>query len=199
MTPLSVQVLAGDAGRFDPVRWLGDPPPEELAVLDRVRGPVLDVGCGPGRHVVELNRRGLVCLGIDITPTMVELARRRGACVLERSVFDHLPGAGRWGTILLLDGNLGIGADPSAILSRAGELLGPGGRLLVELTPTSVRAPCLVRLDQGAEPGRWFRWADVGVDWLAGTNLGRFATSETWTDNGRVFTQLDVVATAPGP
>ncbi len=35
-------------------RWLGVPAPEEEAVLDRAVAPVLDVGCGPGRHVLAL-------------------------------------------------------------------------------------------------------------------------------------------------
>jgi|TARA_B110000014_G_scaffold62867_2_gene42671 SAM-dependent methyltransferase len=35
---------------------------------------VLDVGCGPGRHSLELGRRGIRCLGIDISERFVELA-----------------------------------------------------------------------------------------------------------------------------
>lgn len=37
---------------------------------------VLDVGCGPGRHALELARRGLVVHGVDISERFVELARR---------------------------------------------------------------------------------------------------------------------------
>ena len=35
---------------------------------------VLDVGCGPGRHSLELGRRGISCHGIDISERFVELA-----------------------------------------------------------------------------------------------------------------------------
>jgi SAM-dependent methyltransferase len=35
---------------------------------------VLDVGCGPGRHSLELGRRGIRCLGIDISERFVALA-----------------------------------------------------------------------------------------------------------------------------
>ena len=38
------------------------------AVLDRAQAPVLDVGCGPGRHVLALARRGHLALGVDIAP-----------------------------------------------------------------------------------------------------------------------------------
>ena len=36
---------------------------------------VLDVGCGPGRHALELARRGCRVHGIDISERFVELAR----------------------------------------------------------------------------------------------------------------------------
>lgn len=36
---------------------------------------VLDVGCGPGRHAYELARRGILCHGIDISQTFVDIAQ----------------------------------------------------------------------------------------------------------------------------
>jgi SAM-dependent methyltransferase len=35
---------------------------------------VLDVGCGPGRHAVALGRRGIGCVGVDISERFVEVA-----------------------------------------------------------------------------------------------------------------------------
>lgn len=40
---------------------------------------LLDLGCGPGRHAVELARRGFAVTGIDISPTFIEIARERAA------------------------------------------------------------------------------------------------------------------------
>jgi ubiquinone/menaquinone biosynthesis C-methylase UbiE len=40
------------------------------------RRPVADVGCGPGRITIVLHHLGLDALGIDLSPMMVELARR---------------------------------------------------------------------------------------------------------------------------
>lgn len=74
--------LPADAGR-----WLAPPPPEEELLLDRVRGPVLDIGCGPGRHVVALIRRGISAFGVELTPAAARLARQQGAPVMEGSVF----------------------------------------------------------------------------------------------------------------
>lgn len=80
-------------------------------LLSRCQGLVLDVGCGQGRLVAELNARGIVALGVDVSRQAVNLAAARGACVLRRNVTDRLPLEGRWGTILLADGNIGIGGD----------------------------------------------------------------------------------------
>ena len=60
-------------------RWLGPLTAADEAVLDRTRGPVLDVGCGPGRHVLALARRGRLALGVDVAPAAVRVARLRGA------------------------------------------------------------------------------------------------------------------------
>ncbi|RYG75598.1 class I SAM-dependent methyltransferase [bacterium] len=37
---------------------------------------LLDVGCGTGRHARELSRRGYRVVGIDLSPKMIEVARR---------------------------------------------------------------------------------------------------------------------------
>lgn len=57
-----------------------DGPPDEPETLDLfaklASGPVLDVGCGPGRVVGLLHERGLPVIGIDVSPGMIEAARR---------------------------------------------------------------------------------------------------------------------------
>jgi SAM-dependent methyltransferase len=39
-------------------------------------GPVADMGCGPGHVTAHLRGLGLDCFGIDLSPAMVEIARR---------------------------------------------------------------------------------------------------------------------------
>jgi SAM-dependent methyltransferase len=68
----------------DLVRDFLDDAPYERAVFalfaDLVRasggGPVVDVGCGPGRITDHLCRCGLDAFGIDLSPGMIEVARR---------------------------------------------------------------------------------------------------------------------------
>jgi SAM-dependent methyltransferase len=128
-------------------------------------GPTIDLGCGPGRLVARLVQRGVPALGVDQSATAVALARRSGAPALRRDVFQPLPGAGRWQTVLLADGNVGLGGDPWRILRRAAELLRSRGRCLAEFDAaiSGVHAGW-VRLESARAIGPWFRWASVGVD-----------------------------------
>jgi len=43
---------------------------------EEVRGPVADVGCGPGAITALLNGLGVDAFGIDLSPAMISLARR---------------------------------------------------------------------------------------------------------------------------
>ncbi|MBO0769649.1 MAG: class I SAM-dependent methyltransferase, partial [Solirubrobacterales bacterium] len=132
------RALAGDAARvnFDdgsefplPVRrYLGPIDAADERMLAGVQGPVLDVGCGPGRHLRALSRRGVFALGVDISEQAVRLACRDGARAVVADVFGELPGS--WQTALLLDGNIGIGGDPVRLLRRLAQLLHPTGVVL---------------------------------------------------------------------
>lgn len=108
---------------LDVHRFMCAATPEEKRLLAKATSPVLDIGCGPGRHVLALAYSGKIALGIDPAPSAVALAHHRGATVIQRSVFEHLPATGRWNSVLLLDGNIGIGGDPVALLTRVAELL----------------------------------------------------------------------------
>jgi len=191
---LCLRAVDGQELVADGSRWLQPPQPEEEAVLDQAEGPVLDVGCGPGRHVMALAQRGIMALGIDITPSAVRLARRRGAMVLERSVFDHVPGKGRWGSALLLDGNVGIGGDARALLTRLATLLRPGGLILAELDgPAAPRDRETVRVEHRGHHGPWFPWAWVSVDRLFEVAVPAGLTvADVWSDGGRSFARLVV-------
>lgn len=144
-------------------RWLGEPDAVDLAVAAAVTGPVLDVGCGPGRLLDALAVHGIEALGLDLSPAAVALARARGRAVRLGSVFDGVHG--RWSTALLLDGSVGIGGDPELLLRRTRELAdtavvevgGPG---------TGTRAG-RVRVEAGDVHSPWFDWAHVDVDGIA--------------------------------
>ena len=173
-------------------RWVEALTIEDDSVLARAVGPVLDVGCGPGRHVLALAERGVVALGIDITPAALDLARRSGAPVLARSVFERVPGAGRWSSALLLDGNLGIGGDPAKLLARVASLLEPDGTVLVELeVPQSRFDGDRVRFDIDGVEGPWFAWTAVGPgDLPAHGAAAGLIVEDVWPAGDRWFGAL---------
>ena len=151
-------------------RWRCEADEVERSLLAGLPEPVLDIGCGPGRIVAALGALGRVALGIDTSALAVQEAGRRGAAVLHRSVFDHLPGERRWGAAVLLDGNIGIGGDPIALLRRVGGLLRPRGQVLVEVAaPGEPTESLTVRLERSPAGGTgpWFPWARVAANDLA--------------------------------
>lgn len=178
--------------RLAVARWLAAADAADRRVLARAAGPVLDVGCGPGRHVRELARRGVRALGLDVSATAVAVARGRGAAAVEGDVFGPRIAAARWRTVLLLDGNIGIGGDPVALLVRVRQLLAPGGAVLAELDPPGTPSgPVRLRLDDGRRTSAPFRWARVAADaadgFAAAAGLG---VADVWSDTGRWFARL---------
>ena len=154
-----------------PVRdWAGHATRSDRFLLDHCRGATVDLGCGPGRLAAELRGRGHEVLGVDASPTALEQARRRGVPVVCGSLFEPLPGEGTWETALLADGNIGIGGDPARLLRRAGELLRPHGRVVVDLAPhgTGLQVHRL-HLRSGGLASTSFAWAELGPDALAET------------------------------
>ena len=165
LAPVRLRLDGGISVCLDTDRWHRPPSDAESRLLASVAGPALDVGCGPGRLVAGLARLGTVALGVDPAPGAVAAARSAGASVLQRSVFDRLPREGRWRTVLLIDGNIGIGGDPIRLLSRCAALISDEGTIVAELEPPGTG--CVqhrARVERGDSLGPWFRWAHVGVD-----------------------------------
>ncbi|MGW2641644.1 class I SAM-dependent methyltransferase [Streptomyces sp. NPDC001348] len=176
-------------------RWCARADETDLAVLARCEGTVLDVGCGPGRLVAALAAQGRRALGIDVSEAAVARTVRRGGAALCRSVFEPLPGEGGWGTALLLDGNIGIGGDPAALLDRLARLLAPGGLLVAETAPVDVDERARVQVvDATVVPGpaaRPFPWARLGTPaLLRHAARAGWRAEDQWTADSRRFVAL---------
>ncbi|WP_438870592.1 class I SAM-dependent methyltransferase [Paractinoplanes bogorensis] len=158
----------GELHPFDPAAWCRDELPGDTTLLDRCTGPVLDVGCGPGRLVGALAAAGFSAFGIDVSAEAVRLTRERGAAALRRDVFGSVPGTGRWRDVLLADGNIGIGGDPARLLRRCHQLIARTGRVHAELAPPGRPSwSGSVEVHTTGGPGARLAWAAVSADDLA--------------------------------
>ncbi|OLT49125.1 bifunctional 2-polyprenyl-6-hydroxyphenol methylase/3-demethylubiquinol 3-O-methyltransferase UbiG [Cellulosimicrobium sp. CUA-896] len=190
----AVVALDGDDARpLDAGTWSAPATPSDDVLLELCEAPVLDVGCGPGRLTAELARRGVATLGIDVSGDAVRRARDRGAIVLHRAVESALPGEGRWGTVLLADGNIGIGGDPAALLRRCRALVRADGVVLVETDPDPAAHDVSPVVLRGAD-GRLSRpmpWARLGARVLTGVaSAAGLVVARERTAHGRTVVVL---------
>jgi SAM-dependent methyltransferase len=191
----SLTVLDGRGAymrEFDARTWSADRRAGDESLVARCRPYTMDLGCGPGRLAAALATTGRPVLGVDISPQAVRYTRRRGVPALLADALGPLPGEGHWHTVLLADGNIGIGGDPVRLLRRTRRLLHCGGRLLVEVDPPGHRSwRGDVALSDGQQVSDVFAWAFVGADQIAGVaEAAGLRVLEHWTEAGRWFVDL---------
>jgi SAM-dependent methyltransferase len=127
-------------------------------------GSVLDAGCGTGRVAIELARRGLDVVGVDVDADMLARAREKAPDV--PWVEADLVGVdlGRRFEVVLLAGNVMIFLAPgteAAVVANLARHLAPGGALVAGFqldrldlaTYDRYAADAGLRLDE-----RWATW-----------------------------------------
>ena len=192
LRPRLLRLADGRLVALPVARWAGPVSEADESMLQRADGPVLDVGCGPGRLTAALHARGVEVLGVELLREVPVLAREAGAPLHVGDVFGPLPGTAGWRTVLLADGNVGIGGDATRMLRRVRGLLAPGGAVLCELHPdgdAAVAGP--VRLEGLGTTSAWFPWALLGPLGLgAAAASAGLAVRERWEQDGRLFAAL---------
>lgn len=113
-------------------------------LMEATRGPasrVVDLACGTGRHAVALERLGHEVVGVDHSPSMIEVARRRAAREGVAARFEvgdltrlEVPGAPFDAATCLFDAIGYVGTNEALERTFAGihEVVRPGGLLVFE-------------------------------------------------------------------
>jgi SAM-dependent methyltransferase len=95
---------------------------------------ILEPGCGSGRVLAALARRGVEAMGIDRSPAMVELARARGLEVVRADMTDFDLGRSFAGAVCPINTLAHLSPDGlGRHLERMGRHLRPGARYLLQL------------------------------------------------------------------
>lgn len=81
----------------------------EQAAMQYVRGKVLDIGCGAGRHALYLQEQGFDVTGIDNSPHAIEVCKARGLRQTQLLPVTQIsPALGSFDTILMLGNNFAL-------------------------------------------------------------------------------------------
>jgi 2-polyprenyl-3-methyl-5-hydroxy-6-metoxy-1,4-benzoquinol methylase len=108
--------------------------PYDRALMQWVKGRVLDVGVGAGRVALYLQEQGFDVVGIDLSPGAVETCVKRGVKDVRFHNILEKPLDEKFDTILMMGHNLGIAATHANVapyLARMKSMLNPEGRIIL--------------------------------------------------------------------
>lgn len=151
---------------------------------------ILDMGCGTGRHALELARRGYTVTGVDLSDGMLAQAQQIAAAEGLSTVTFQQADATRYTTDDLFDriycvcegslGLVGAGSGPQqhdmAVLRNLYNALKPGGRMLI----TVLNAMRHIRL---------YQQSDVVAGTFDPNTLTEIGTLSTGEDEERIEIQ----------
>jgi len=182
---------------------------DQLIALSGVEaGRVLDLACGPGRHSIELAKRGFDVTGVDRSAFLLEHARRRAADagVEVEWVEEDMGGFVRPGSydlalsIFTSFGYFERPDDNQAVLENVHASLKPGGRLVIHVLGKEPLARRFLATDfKELDDGRLLvqhrqimdDWTRLRATWLVvdGADAERFAFT-VWIYSGAELRQM---------
>lgn len=134
----------------------------EHHALQWVRGRVLDMGCGAGRHALYLQQQGFAVTGLDASAGAIEVCGKRGLKRTLRQSIDDLENIqpGSFDTVAMFYNNFGLLQGPRKarrILRQLHRITAPDGQIIAEcFDPYAVTNPIQASyhaFNQGR--GRW--------------------------------------------
>jgi len=164
-------------------------PDIELEAMDLCEGRVLDVGGGAGSHALILQERGFEVFALDISPTAVEIMKKRGVLnAIEGDIFTYQ--GEKFDTLLFLMNGIGLTGTLEGFkdfLLQAKSLLNEGGQLLfdssditylyegIEKPADKYYGEVSYQYEYQNEKGEWFNWL-----YIAPPELKQIAREAGW-------------------
>lgn len=138
------------------------------ADLVQALGPrtVLDAGCGTGRVALELARRGIDVAGVDLDPSMLDVARAKGPEIAWAEGDLASVDLGRRFDAVVLAGNVMIfltRGTEAAVVANLARHVEPGGALVAGFSVEPGRLDLVAYDTMSADAGlylvdRWATW-----------------------------------------
>lgn len=184
----------------DDYRFYDDDVAALLELAEEAGDPVLELGCGTGRLLLPLAQAGHTITGVDISPVMLDRARRKLAQAQVIDAVTLIKGDLRTVTLPRRDYgfafctsntlmHLTTPADQLAALSHAARHLRPGGLLLIDLFHPDIARLMEVHgvmelADQWETPsgGQVIKWSVRMIDLAAQLQETVFIYDETAPD-----------------
>ena len=182
-------------GMFTPETW--EAAPEQVDRMETLLGVepgarVLDLCCGPGRHSLELARRGYVVTGVDRTAEYLRRARRKArreglSVEFVKADMREFVRPGAFDAVANMFSAFGYFRDPeddARVLRNVGESLRPGGRLLIDVVGKEVLARIFLPRNWDEQDGVLYLqerqvtedWSWIENRWIAIDATGRHET-----------------------
>lgn len=153
----------------------------EKKFLEKAKGLILDIGCGPGRVGLVLEQRGLKVVGVDISEHMVYIVTRRGLTARQLDVNKQLPLTTELFNTVIMYGN-GFGMPGSlknirGLLSRLNSITSEDALIIAESND-----PDLMRnnVDRLYQEGNLIRGKYVGMRRWRHVSGDKVGTYDTW-------------------
>ena len=162
--------------------------PLEKRAIKLVKGRVLDVGCGAGRHALYLQGKGFETVGIDNSPGAIRVCKLRG---LKRAIVRPINDVDKFkpasfDTIIMMGNNFGLFGsleNARSILKKFARITAPDARIIAKtlnpyITDNPLHPPYLranhrrgrlggqirMRVRYGKTIGEWFDYLFVSPE-----------------------------------
>jgi len=176
-----------------------DWPECEKEAMEWVKGRVLDIGCGAGRHCLYLQGKGHEVVGIDSSPLAIKVCKERGVKEARvMSITQIGPRLGRFDTVLMMGNNFGLLGGMKRgrwLLRKLNAMTNPNAKIIGESNdPYKTTNPCHLEYHElnrkrGRMPGqvrirvRYQRYASEWFDYLlvSPEEMGEVVSDTAWS------------------